>query len=367
MPADLNDYFKKKNGGNSGGGDDGGNRGGPQNINIEPPKFMKDLGKKSGFLYILIAIIVVLVITKPFIVVNSGEMGIKATAGKFDPVPMEPGFHIFIPFIEKIYIVDTKVRIMNYTSTEDVNNFNQRGSGIKTNSAISVLDARGLPVSIDLTVQYKLYADSAPNTISTWGFSWEDKIINPVVRDVTRSVIGQYTAEELPIKRNEIAVKIEADIRKKIDAQPGEPVKLETVQLREIILPQKIKDQIERVQVAKQEAERTKYEVERANQEALKRAALAQGEAKAREIKAQGQANAVKIEADADAYANREISKSLSDKLLNLRQIEVQGKFNEALRENKDAKVFLTPGGAVPNIWVDTKDKQRQSSAANGQ
>ena len=33
-----------------------------------------------------------------------------------------------------------------------------------------------------------------------------------------------------------------------------------------------------------------------------------------------------------------------------------------ALKENKDAKIFLTPGGAVPNIWVDTKDKAKQSA-----
>ena len=45
-----------------------------------------------------------------------------------------------------------------------------------------------------------------------------------------------------------------------------------------------------------------------------------------------------------------------------MQQIEVQGKFNEALRENKDAKIFLTPGGSTPNIWVDTKDKPRDAA-----
>ncbi len=29
-----------------------------------------------------------------------------------------------------------------------------------------------------------------------------------------------------------------------------------------------------------------------------------------------------------------------------MQQIQVQGKFNEALKENKDAKIFLTPGGS---------------------
>ncbi|NOX14937.1 MAG: prohibitin family protein [Epsilonproteobacteria bacterium] len=358
MPVDLNDYFNKKSGG-SGGNGGGGNNPVP---NFEPPEFLKNLGKKAGFLYVLIAVVVVLVIAKPFVIINSGEMGIKATAGKFDPTPMNPGFHLFIPFLQNIFIVDTKVRIMNYTSTSE-QEATQRGSGIKNKNAISVLDSRGLPVSIDLTVQYKLEPTTAPQTIATWGMAWEDKIINPVVRDVTRNVVGQYPAEELPLQRNAIAAKIDQQIRKNINAQPGRPVQLLTVQLRKIILPQKIKDQIEIVQIAKQQVEKTKYEVEQANQEAYKKAALATGDANARKIKAKGQASAVKIEADANSYANIEIAKSITPNLLKLRQIEVQGQFNDALKVNRDAKIFLTPGGAVPNIWVDTKDTRKTVSA----
>ncbi len=40
----------------------------------------------------------------------------------------------------------------------------------------------------------------------------------------------------------------------------------------------------------------------------------------------------------------------------------MQGKFNEALRVNRDAKIFLTPGGSTPNIWVDTKSVKKQVS-----
>ena len=361
MPADLNDYFKKKNGG---GGNNGGNGDNKVPFNMEPPEFLKNLGKKAGILYALIALVVIAVVAKPFVIINSGEMGIKATTGKFEAIPMDPGFHLFIPFIQQVFIVDTKVRIMNYSSSEDLGEVLQRGSGIKKNAAISVLDARGLPVSIELTVQYKLEPSTAPQTIATWGMAWEDKIINPVVRDVTRAVVGKFNAEELPQRRNEIAVNIEEGIRKAIDAQPGKPVELLTMQLREILLPTKIKEQIEKVQVAKQEVERTRYEVEIANQQALKRAAEAEGQAKARQINAQGEANAVKIEAEADAYANKKISESISEPLLKLRQIEVQGKFNEALKENKDAKIFLTPGGSTPNIWVDTKDTQKATSVS---
>ena len=340
MPADMNDYFKKRE--------------------DDPQNFLQDFSKKATALYIVLALIVFIIIIHPYTIIQSGEVGIKVTAGKFDPQPLAPGIHFYIPGIQKIIKVDTKVRIINYKSESDTA-FGDLNEGIIEKPAITVLDARGLPVSIDLTVQYRLNPKNAPQTIATWGLSWEEKLINAVVREVVRNVIGRYKAEELPVKRNEIAALIEQEIRKKIDSFQNRPVFLESVQLREINLPPKIKEQIERVQIAKQEAQRMKYEVEKARQEAQKRAAQARGEAEAKKIRAQGEAERILIEAKAKAAANSEIAKSLTPELLRLKQLEVQSKFNEALKTNKDAKIFLTPGGAVPNIWIESKSKEKSS------
>jgi len=230
---------------------------------------------------------------------------------------------------------------------------------IKIYPAINVLDARGLPITVELSVSYRLNPNAAAYTIKTYGLNWEDKIINPIVRDIVRNVIGKFPAEELPVKRNEIASQIEMRIKEALNQIEHKPVIFESFQLRDIILPENIREQIERVQIAKQQAERAKYEVLQAKQIAQKEAAIAQGKANAVKIAAQGKAEAMLIEAKANAKANLEIAKSITPNLLKLKQIEVQGKFNDALKANPNVKIFLTPGGVVPNIWMNMDDKKK--------
>ena len=357
MPADMNDYFKKKS--PSGGSGKGG--GGGMKMPNEAPDFMNNMGNKAKYIYVILAIIAIVFIAKPFVIINSGEVGILKNLGKYNEEPLYPGFHLLIPFVQKIIVVDTKVRQTNYNRSEVIAD----RRGINQRQPISILDSRGLPVDIELTVQYSLKPDQAPATIAALGMNWEDKTINPNARDVVRSVIGSYTAEELPIKRNSIATLIEQGMKDRLVKIEGSPINLIAIQLRGINLPIRIKEQIERVQIAKQESERVMNEVERTKQEALKEAEAARGQAEAARIEAQGIADKLRIEADAQAKANILISKSLTKNLLTLRQIEVQGKFNEALAVNKDAKIFLTPGGSTPNIWVDTKDTKRNSAVSH--
>ncbi len=347
MATDMNDYFNKKK------SEEKKNGGGGANT-PKPPKFDFNMNpQKTGMFWLIGGFILLLVLAKPFIIINEGERGILSTNGKYSDESLMPGLHFLLPIIQQIYVVDTKVRIINYA--DKVDRASTAGDGILLKPAITVLDKRGLPVTIDMTVQYRLNAQLAAKTISNWGFSWEDKIIDPVARDVVRNVIGQYDAETLPIMRNAIAQKIEAGIRSNVNRQKNGPADLESIQLREIGLPQKVKDQIERVQVAKQEVEKAQQDVERAKQEAFKK-----------ETEAQGTANALTIEARAQAQANHLVSQSLTPGLLKLEQIKVQGKFNDALKENKDAKIFLTPGGSTPNIWLDTKSGDNQKITSTG-
>jgi len=353
MPADLNGWMNKNNNDK------------PQfePPKFEPPKFIKGT---NGFLLVIVGIVFVFgLLFRPWVIINEGEIGILATTGKFAKNPLYPGIHFYFPIIQKVIVVDTKVHMISYKRLQEVGSMPDRFGTIKVYPAINVLDSRGLPITVELSVSYRLNPNEAAYTIKTYGLNWEDKIINPIVRDVVRNVIGKYPAENLPVKRNEIAMQIENQIRQELNKISKRPVIFESFQLRDIILPPDIRRQIERVQIAKQEAERAKYEVLRAKQEAEKQAAIARGKAEAKKIEAQGRADAKLIEAEAEAKANIIISKSLTNNLLKLKEIEVQEKFNEALKSNPNVKIFLTPGGAVPNIWMNVDDKRKIISGKN--
>ena len=346
--------MNKSTPGNGGGNSGGGN-------NFDNP--FNNMGKGAPWIVALIVIGFAMFIIKPFTIINSGEVGIKINTGKFEQEPLKAGLHFFVPVLQKIIPVNTRIRLITYSnvSTSELGDaYRGYEGGLRRNPAITVLDKRGLTVNIDIAVQYRLKAESAPATIEKWGSSWEEKIINSKVREVVRDVVGQYTAEQLPEMRNQIAAAIEVKVKESVDKLEGQPVVLESVELRTINLPTKIKDQIERVQIAKQDVTIAEQEKEKAKQQAQRAAEVARGEAERNRIEAQGEADKIRIEAEEQAKANELISRSLTRELLELEQIKTQAKFNEALKVNKDAQIFLTPGGAVPNIWVDAKGKQQR-------
>ncbi len=366
----MNDYFKKKQP-NSGGNQTPNNNNRP----IQGGNGGGNSFQAPSWLFGILAIVAALIFFKPFEIINSGEVGIKVKTGRFEEKPLYAGLHFYIPVIQNIIRVNTRMRQIIYSNQantlagDDYKSRSTLGSnnlegGVKQSRAIPVLDKRGLTVNIDLAVQYQLRAEYAPKTIEQWGAAWEEKIINSKVREVVRDVVGKYTAEQLPEMRNEIATAIETKVSQKVNSLEGQPVVLASVELRNIVLPPKIKEKIEQVQAAKQDVTIAEQMKEKAKQEAQRKAEIARGEAERNRIEAQGQADKIRIEAEEQAKANKLISDSLTPALIQLEQIKTQAKFNEALKVNRDAQIFLTPGGAVPNIWVDAKGREQKAISA---
>lgn len=311
---------------------------------------------------VILFIVIFIFVFSPFKTIESGNVGIKITLGKFDNEELMPGLHFKIPIIQDIKIVDVKVHTINYKGSQD----RPDKEGLIEKPSINVLDERGLPVRIELTVQYRLIPDQASEMIQEWGWNWEDKLVNPTIRDVVRDVIGEYPAEKLPVKRQEIGVKIEEGIKKAIKNVSKNKVQVIGVQLRDIKLPPRIAQKIEEVQIAKQEAEKMKYVEEKAKKEQevrrikaetekIEKIIKAEAEAEKRVKEAEGRAKARILEAEAQAKANRLLSKSIDKKILEWKEIQVQEKLMEAIKENKNNNIFLNIPQGNMHYWLNKR------------
>lgn len=191
-----------------------------------------------------------------FVKIDTWYVWVKSTFGKYDMEELQPWLSMIKPFITKVYKIDTKIQNISYKWNWNYRDNNDSNDSIMYKPAITVLDNRWLPIEIELSVLYKVIPDSAAEVLAKYWKNYRNKIINPLVREVVRNVIGEYDAESLPSKRAEIATKIKNQIENKMKSLKY--FELNDVQFRNIELPKQIQQKIMQVQEAKQEAERQK-------------------------------------------------------------------------------------------------------------
>ncbi|MFB3147427.1 MAG: SPFH domain-containing protein, partial [Thermodesulfobacteriota bacterium] len=67
-----------------------------------------------NFLYPVIIILVIVLATSAFVIVESGHVGVVVTLGAVQPVPLSEGFHLKKPFMDTI--VQTDIRLTKAVS-----------------------------------------------------------------------------------------------------------------------------------------------------------------------------------------------------------------------------------------------------------
>ena len=232
--------------------------------------------------------------------VESGYVGIKSRLGRILPDELNPGIHFFIPFIENINIVDVRVKKRDFTQE----------------NTVTTLTKDGLNVKVDITILYRLDPKYAAETVISYSYFWDDRIIVPALRAAVRDVASTYTASELYQERARFGEKIRESIKDKFAALH---VIVEDVLVRNIQIPQKVVQAIEMKIQAQQEAERMKYILEKERLEAERK----------------------KVEAKGIAEANRIIAGSLSQKYLQWKYIDAL----ERLVNSPNNTVIILPFG----------------------
>lgn len=255
---------------------------------------------KISFPIIIGAVLLIILLAKSAITIDSGQAGVlyKTFGGGVvtDESPMGEGFQFVAPW-NKVYIYEVRQQELF--------------------EKMKVLSSNGLEIQIDASAWYQPVYKDLGNLHQSLGENYLERVIQPAIRSAARSVVGRYTPEQLySSKRDAIQDEIFLETKKILQKQY---VQLNEVLVRDVTLPNTIKDAIERK--LKQEQESLEYEF--------------------RLVTASKEAEKVIIEAEGKAESNRILSASLTDKILQDKGIDATMK----LAESPNSKVIVIGSG----------------------
>lgn len=149
-------------------------------------------------------------------------------------------------------------------------------------STMEVLAENGLTIAMELSYRYNPMAGKAGYIEENIGANYQEKIIIPEIRSVSREVIGEYLPEELYSTKRET---IEDEIFEKTQLALNEKfINLDAVLIRDVTLPQTLQDAIEKKLKQEQETLEYDFKIEKAEKEAQRQRIEAQGKADANDI-----------------------------------------------------------------------------------
>jgi len=159
---------------------------------------------------------------------------------------------------------------------------------------------------------------------SNIGLNYNERVIDPAVKESFKAAAARYTAEELISKREALKTEVRNYLRERLQVYGIVVVELS---ITDFEFSQEFNKAIESKQTAEQNALRAKRDLDRIRVEAEQKIASARAEAEALRLQRQ----------------------VISPELIELRKIEAQIK----AIEKWDGKLPSVTGGAVPFIQVD--------------
>ncbi len=255
---------------------------------------------------IFIVIVLVILLTKVIVRVGPGEGGVlfrPAGGGVVTDKTYGEGWHIVAPWNDMLI---HKVRQQSISDE------------------MNVLSVDGLQVSVNGTIWFEPEYSNLGNLIKTKGEDFIVELLDPAINSAARSVVGRYTPEQLySSKRDVIEQEILVEVRKELE---GQYLNVKRILVEDVKLPPTIKEAIERK--LKQEQESLEYEF--------------------RLEKAEKEAERQRIEAQGKADANRILSASLTDKILQDKGIEATLQLSQS--PNSKVVVVGSSGDGLPLI-----------------
>lgn len=236
--------------------------------------------------------------------IDAGEVGVQSVFGKVSERTLSSGLNFVNP-LASVTVFDAKTQ--NYTMSAVHDEGDREGD-----DAIRVLTADGLEVVVDLTVLYRILPSQAPTILKEIGPDYKDKVVRPITRTMIRDNAVYYDAVALySLKRNEFQTRIYKDIESNFKKRG---LVLEQLLIRNINLPNSVKQTIESKINAEQDAQKMQFVLLKEKQEAERKRVEAQGIADYQKILSTGLSD--KQLQYESIIAQKEIAKSPNTKVI---------------------------------------------------
>ncbi|MGY8940994.1 MAG: prohibitin family protein [Flavobacteriales bacterium] len=209
-----------------------------------------------------------------------------------DEAPLTSGFHFKAPW-NKVYDYEIRQK--------------------ERMERIEVLSSNLLKIEMDMTIFFQPQFSNLGLLEIERGRNYEEKVVVPAMRSVAREVIAKYLPEEFnTTRRDEIQTEIDARMTEKLSENY---LQLNDVLIRNIRLPKKLEEAIERKLQQEQESLEYEFRLEKASKEA----------------------DRMRIEAEGIRDYQAIVSKGISQELLKWKGIEA----TSALANSPNTKVVV--------------------------
>ena len=215
--------------------------------------------------------------------VQAGYVGVVLTFGRVEPGVLQPGFHLVVPFSQRIVQIDTRVLPHSFKEID---------------AASKELQS----VKLTGTMNYHLEPSRAGELYQTVGLDFANKVIDPAFNDFIKEVVPRYPVTEILAKREEIRSTAKERLSANLQRYG---IIVDDIYISNISFSDEYQAAIEQKQTAQQKVE-TEQQILRQKEIQAEQAV----------IEAKGKADATVAAAEGEAKANTVRASSISPQLI---------------------------------------------------
>ena len=299
--------------------------------------------------WILLIVLAIVFVCKGVVIVQQAEVVIVERLGKFDRV-LQSGFNFIIPVIEAPRAIDWKTTQRGFDGS--TYSIIQKKTKIDLREAVYDFPRQNVITkdNVSISINALLYFQIVDPKSAVYEIQNLPEAIEKLTQTNLRNLVGQLDLDESLVSRDKINHELRAILD---DATNKWGVKVNRVELQDIIPPHDIQSAMEKQMKAERDRRAAILEAEGLKKSAVlkaegeKEAAInrAEGDKQANILRAEGVAQARILEADGEKEAIHRIIAALADKgqpdkyLIAMKYLETM----KSITSGKDNKVVYMP------------------------